>query len=148
MGETQDSYPVPKGQLVAVQGDCPVRLAPPGHCPASEPFRKWVTEEVLPTIRKTGKYNAEESSDPIALGTSLTTLKTSQARELRVINSVTLETFRDISAGYLCGCRTASARAKQGTRWDLTLLRERRRVLEKPQNALKPRYTWSEGCCR
>mgnify|MGYP005825050063 CR=1 FL=1 len=37
-----------------------------GHCPASEPFRRWVTEEVLPTIRKTGKYNAEESSNPIA----------------------------------------------------------------------------------
>lgn len=37
-----------------------------GHAPASEPFRKWVTEEVLPTIRKTGKYNAEESTNPIA----------------------------------------------------------------------------------
>lgn len=35
-----------------------------GHAPASEPFRKWVTEEVLPTIRKTGKYNAEESTNP------------------------------------------------------------------------------------
>ncbi|MDK1394665.1 BRO family protein [Pseudomonas protegens] len=34
--------------------------------PATLPFRKWVTEEVLPTIRKTGKYNAEESTDPIA----------------------------------------------------------------------------------
>lgn len=33
-----------------------------GHAPASEPFRKWVTEEVLPTIRKTGKYDAEQSS--------------------------------------------------------------------------------------
>lgn len=39
-----------------------------GHAPASEPFRKWVTEEVLPTIRKTGKYNAEESTNPIAIG--------------------------------------------------------------------------------
>ena len=39
-----------------------------GHAPASEPFRKWVTEEVLPTIRKTGSYNAAESSDPIAVG--------------------------------------------------------------------------------
>ncbi len=39
-----------------------------GHAPASEPFRKWVTEEVLPTIRKTGKYNAEESTNPIAQG--------------------------------------------------------------------------------
>ena len=30
-----------------------------GHAPQSEPFRKWITEEVLPTIRKTGSYNAE-----------------------------------------------------------------------------------------
>lgn len=37
--------------------------------PQSEPFRKWVTEEVLPTIRKTGKYNAEESSNPAVLRT-------------------------------------------------------------------------------
>lgn len=34
----------------------------------TEPFRKWVTEEVLPTIRKTGSYNAAESSNPIAVG--------------------------------------------------------------------------------
>jgi len=37
-----------------------------GNAPQSEPFRHWVTEEVLPSIRKTGKYNAEESSNPIA----------------------------------------------------------------------------------
>lgn len=39
-----------------------------GRAPQSEPFRKWVTEEVLPTIRKTGSYNAEESTNPIAVG--------------------------------------------------------------------------------
>ncbi|WP_428834870.1 BRO family protein [Pseudomonas fulva] len=39
-----------------------------GSAPQSEHFRKWVTEEVLPTIRKTGQYNAAESSDPIAVG--------------------------------------------------------------------------------
>lgn len=33
-----------------------------GHAPASEPFRKWVTEEVLPSIRKTGSYNVNEST--------------------------------------------------------------------------------------
>jgi prophage antirepressor-like protein len=44
------------------------RLLLNGHAPQSEPFRRWVTEEVLPTIRKTGQYNAAESSDPIALG--------------------------------------------------------------------------------
>lgn len=37
-----------------------------GHAKASEPYRKWVAEEVLPTIRKTGKYNAEDSTNPIA----------------------------------------------------------------------------------
>ena len=32
-----------------------------GRAPQSEPFRNWVTEELLPTIRKTGQYNAAES---------------------------------------------------------------------------------------
>lgn len=32
-----------------------------GNSPASEPFRKWVTEEVLPTICKTGSYDASKS---------------------------------------------------------------------------------------
>lgn len=39
-----------------------------GNAPASESFRKWVTEEVLPTIRKTGKYGAGQSTNPIAQG--------------------------------------------------------------------------------
>ncbi|MNJ71902.1 hypothetical protein D3C77_684980 [compost metagenome] len=38
------------------------------RAPQTEPFRKWVTEEVLPTIRKTGQYSAAESDNPIALG--------------------------------------------------------------------------------
>lgn len=32
-----------------------------GHAPQSEPFRKWVTEEVIPSIVKTGTYNIHES---------------------------------------------------------------------------------------
>lgn len=32
-----------------------------GHAPASEPFRKWVTDEVIPSIVKTGTYNIHES---------------------------------------------------------------------------------------
>ena len=39
-----------------------------GNSTHSEAFRRWVTEEVLPTIRKTGSYNAEESTNPIAVG--------------------------------------------------------------------------------
>lgn len=37
-----------------------------GHAPASEPFRKWVTEEVLPSIRKTGSYDLGTSKTPEA----------------------------------------------------------------------------------
>lgn len=32
-----------------------------GHAPQSEPFRKWVTEEVLPSIRKSGTYDIAKS---------------------------------------------------------------------------------------
>lgn len=38
------------------------RLLLRGHAPQSEAFRKWVTEEVLPTIRKTGRYDITEST--------------------------------------------------------------------------------------
>ena len=31
-------------------------------------FQTWLAEDVVPTIRKTGKYNAEESTNPIAIG--------------------------------------------------------------------------------
>lgn len=45
------------------------RMLMSGRAPQSEPFRKWVTEEVLPTIRKTGSYDAEKSSHPAVLRT-------------------------------------------------------------------------------
>jgi len=38
------------------------KLLVAGRAAASEPFRKWVTEEVLPSIRKTGAYNVNEST--------------------------------------------------------------------------------------
>ena len=69
-----------------------------GNCAASEPFRKWVTEEVLPTIRKTGKYDAESSTNPIAMGLM---------DELKAL-------------------RGASVREKQGARWVLALENSRR----------------------
>lgn len=40
-----------------------------GHAPQSEPFRKWVTEEVLPSIRKTGQYDIAKSTSEV--GTQL-----------------------------------------------------------------------------
>lgn len=37
-----------------------------GHAPASEPFRKWLTEEVIPSIIKTGSYDIGTSKTPEA----------------------------------------------------------------------------------
>jgi prophage antirepressor-like protein len=58
---------IPTSSTLFTESDT-YRLLLRGKAPASEPFRKWVTEEVLPTIRKTGSYNAEDSTDPIAVG--------------------------------------------------------------------------------
>ncbi|MGE6793060.1 BRO-N domain-containing protein [Pseudomonas guineae] len=40
-----------------------------GSTGKAEDFQRWIATEVLPTIRKTGKYNAEESSNPAVLRT-------------------------------------------------------------------------------
>lgn len=39
-----------------------------GSTGQAEAFQRWLAEEVLPTIRKTGKYDAAESQNPIAQG--------------------------------------------------------------------------------
>ncbi|MFV3380352.1 MULTISPECIES: BRO family protein [Pseudomonas] len=39
-----------------------------GDLKSANDFRNWIAEDVAPTIRKTGQYNAAESSDPIAVG--------------------------------------------------------------------------------
>lgn len=44
------------------------RMLMRGDSKAAESFRSWIADEVVPTIRKTGQYNAAESSDPIAVG--------------------------------------------------------------------------------
>ncbi len=38
-----------------------------GHTPQSDPFHKWVTEVVLPSIRKTGKFDVNEAQDKESL---------------------------------------------------------------------------------
>lgn len=38
-----------------------------GYAPQSAPFRKWVTEIVLPSIRKTGAYNVNEAQDATSI---------------------------------------------------------------------------------
>lgn len=39
-----------------------------GNSPQAQEFRKWVTEEVLPTIRTTGKYDHDQSTHSIPKG--------------------------------------------------------------------------------
>jgi prophage antirepressor-like protein len=59
---------LPANTTLFTEGDVYAMLLR-SNAPQTEPFRKWVTEEVLPTIRKTGKYNAEESTNPAVLRT-------------------------------------------------------------------------------
>mgnify|MGYP001566186774 CR=1 FL=1 len=44
------------------------RMLMRGSTEKAKAFQTWLAEEVLPTIRKTGSYNAAESSNPIAVG--------------------------------------------------------------------------------
>ncbi|MQG91683.1 BRO family protein [Pseudomonas sp. MN1F] len=39
-----------------------------GDLKSANDFRSWIADEVAPTIRKTGSYNAAESDNPIAVG--------------------------------------------------------------------------------
>ena len=90
------------------------------NAPQTEPFRRWVTEEVLPTIRKTGKYDAEESTNPAVLkpcgnyGFSSGPLKTDllklQSRHVRHPSHVVAWT------NGLAGCRASGELAKTPTK--------------------------------
>lgn len=44
------------------------RMLMRGDSKAAESFRSWIADEVVPTIRKTGQYNAAESDNQIAVG--------------------------------------------------------------------------------
>ncbi|WP_081042865.1 BRO family protein [Aeromonas veronii] len=70
------------------------RLLLRGYAPQSEAFRKWVTEEVLPTIRKTGRYDIAEST-------------TEEAKQFAAIPPPLLFTFlllADPDQATLCRC--------------------------------------------
>ncbi|MDU6439355.1 MAG: BRO family protein [Pantoea sp.] len=54
-----------KSKLISEPDACLMLLR--GRAPQSEPFRKWVTEEVLPSIRKTGQYDIAKSTTPEAM---------------------------------------------------------------------------------
>lgn len=46
-----------------------LRLIVNSSLPAAEKFERWVFEDVLPTIRKTGSYTAKKQPDPLKLTT-------------------------------------------------------------------------------
>lgn len=46
-----------------------LRLIVNSNLPAAEKFERWVFEDVLPTIRKTGSYTAKKQPDPLKLTT-------------------------------------------------------------------------------
>jgi prophage antirepressor-like protein len=45
------------------------RMLMRGDSKSAADFRTWLADEVVPTIRKTGKYDAEESTNPAVLRT-------------------------------------------------------------------------------
>ena len=59
--------------------------------PQAKPFRKWVTSEVIPSIRKTGKYEA-----PAATHNSEPQLRVHQAREMRLQTKMFMSIGKEI----------------------------------------------------
>lgn len=77
--------------VMLTESEC-YRMLMRGHAPQSEPFRQWVTEEVLPAIRKTGSYNAKESTNPIAVGVmdELKTLRLEVSKLTEMVSKLSL----------------------------------------------------------
>ncbi|WP_240336463.1 Rha family transcriptional regulator [Pseudomonas syringae] len=89
------------------------------NSPTSEPFRKWVTEEVLPTIRKTGinKGDLEVSSDLRAPNQSMTMssleiaeLTGKQHKNVLVDIRTMLDELGDHSAGFSAQYKDSTGR--------------------------------------
>ncbi|WP_275555014.1 BRO family protein [Mixta sp. Marseille-Q2659] len=64
--QTLIDYPRIQGRSWLISESSAYTLLLSGRAPQSEPFRKWVTEEVLPSIRKTGSYDLAKSDTPEA----------------------------------------------------------------------------------
>lgn len=70
--------------------------------PEAKPFRRWVTREVLPTIRKTGTYTT--SQDPTKAALAEAKLNNSRARVssmwLKIADKVAVPAYKGICAHY------------------------------------------------
>lgn len=81
--------------------------------PEAKPFRKWVTSEVLPSIRKTGQYSTNAISDSTRQALAEAKLNNSRARVasvwLKIAKDNPIPEYRQICAHY------ASAELTGGT---------------------------------
>lgn len=59
--------------------------------PSARKFRKWVTSEVLPAIRKTGSYNVAAPVDPVEGLKEVTNTFTEYIRSQQLVNQTMLE---------------------------------------------------------
>lgn len=70
--------------------------------PEAKPFRRWVTREVLPTIRRTGTYTT--SPDPTKAALAEAKVRNSRAREasvwLKIAKEVSAPSYKEICAHY------------------------------------------------
>lgn len=64
--------------------------------PNAKKFRKWVTSEVLPAIRKTGMYAKEGVADPMEGLRQMTTTFTEYVRSQQMVNQVLLEALQTL----------------------------------------------------
>lgn len=73
--------------------------------PEAKPFRKWVTAEVLPSIRRTGEYSTGKIlQDPVKANLAEARLRNSRAREasiwLKIAKEIPVPSYREICAHY------------------------------------------------
>lgn len=71
--------------------------------PEAKSFKRWITHEVIPSIRKTGTYSVRQT-DPTKQSLAEAKLRNSRAREasvwLKIAKEVSIPSYKDICAHY------------------------------------------------
>ncbi|MBE3586533.1 MAG: Bro-N domain-containing protein [Thermoanaerobacter sp.] len=62
--------------------------------PEAKAFKRWVTHEVLPTIRKTGKYDLQNKNNPLRQAEIEARLRNSKTRQAKLMKQMA-EDFKD-----------------------------------------------------
>lgn len=113
--------------------------------PAAKRFKKWITAEVLPTIRKTGSYNAAPAMDPMQALNDPATLRTlllNNTEKLLAAEAViqeqapTVAAFERIAKAEGAMCITDAGKVLQMNRNAIfQYLREKRWIYSRPGKA-------------